>query len=184
MKIITLKPGDTEQIRQTADLLAECFLGAWTAGTGTLDEVMESLLPGRVSLAAVNDGGEVIGWVGGRPQYGGNVWELHPLAVATAHRLRGVGRALVQALEREASTRGGITMILGADDEEGRTSLGGIDIYPKIYDDIRNIRNLHGHPFEFYQKLGYAIVGVIPDANGWGKPDILMAKRLQKDQHF
>ncbi|MCA9940912.1 MAG: AAC(6')-Ia family aminoglycoside 6'-N-acetyltransferase, partial [Anaerolineales bacterium] len=27
-------------------------------------------------------------------------------------------------------------------------------------------------------KLGYAIVGVVPDANGWGKPDIIMAKRI------
>jgi hypothetical protein len=32
---------------------------------------------------------------------------------------------------------------------------------------------------EFYQKLGYVIVGVIPDANGFGKPDIFMAKRLE-----
>lgn len=33
-------------------------------------------------------------------------------------------------------------------------------------------------PYEFYQKLGYAIIGVVPDANGLGKPDILMAKRV------
>ena len=30
----------------------------------------------------------------------------------------------------------------------------------------------------FYQKLGYEIVGLIPDANGPGKPDIMMARRL------
>jgi len=33
-------------------------------------------------------------------------------------------------------------------------------------------------PFEFYQKCGFVIVGVVPDANGLGKPDILMAKRV------
>jgi aminoglycoside 6'-N-acetyltransferase I len=43
---------------------------------------------------------------------------------------------------------------------------------------IVSIRNLKRHPYEFYQKLGYVIVGVIPDANGPGKPDILMAKSL------
>jgi aminoglycoside 6'-N-acetyltransferase I len=42
----------------------------------------------------------------------------------------------------------------------------------------KNIANLRDHSYEFYQKLGFVIVGVIPDANGFGKPDILMAKRV------
>jgi aminoglycoside 6'-N-acetyltransferase I len=33
---------------------------------------------------------------------------------------------------------------------------------------------------EFHQKLGYTVVGVVPDANGPGKPDISMAKRVRK----
>lgn len=41
-----------------------------------------------------------------------------------------------------------------------------------------HIRNLRDHPYEFYPKMGFAIVGVMPDANGIGKPDIFMAKRL------
>lgn len=40
------------------------------------------------------------------------------------------------------------------------------------------VRPEGGHPYEFYQTLGFVILGVIPDANGLGKPDILMAKRL------
>jgi hypothetical protein len=40
------------------------------------------------------------------------------------------------------------------------------------------IQNLARHPFEFYRKVGFAIVGLLPDANGFGKPDIFMAKRV------
>jgi aminoglycoside 6'-N-acetyltransferase I len=47
---------------------------------------------------------------------------------------------------------------------------------------IANIRNLdenNPHPFTFYQKCGYRIVGVLPDANGPRRPDIFMAKSLK-----
>jgi hypothetical protein len=40
--------------------------------------------------------------------------------------------------------------------------------------------NLRLYPYEFYQKQGYVIVGAIPDVNGFGKPDILMAKRVDR----
>jgi aminoglycoside 6'-N-acetyltransferase I len=58
------------------------------------------------------------------------------------------------------------------------TSLANVDLYPDIFDHLKQIKNLKNHPFGFYQKQGYTIVGVIPDANGIGKPDIIMAKRL------
>jgi aminoglycoside 6'-N-acetyltransferase I len=40
------------------------------------------------------------------------------------------------------------------------------------------LKNLHARHYEFYQKLGLVIVGVMPDANGLGKPDIYMAKQV------
>jgi aminoglycoside 6'-N-acetyltransferase I len=42
------------------------------------------------------------------------------------------------------------------------------------------LENRRGHPFTFYRKQGFVLVGVIPDANGFGKPDILMAKRVAR----
>ena len=43
---------------------------------------------------------------------------------------------------------------------------------------MARIRNLKDHPFEFYLRLGFRIAGVLPDANGFGKPDIFLAKRV------
>ena len=120
----------------------------------------------------------MLGWIGGMSQYSGHVWELHPLVVDARHRRQGIGRALVLDFEVRARERGGLTILLGSDDETDQTSLSGVDLYSDTWQHIAHIRNLGGHPYEFYQKLGFTIVGVVPDANGRGKPDILLAKRI------
>jgi aminoglycoside 6'-N-acetyltransferase I len=71
-----------------------------------------------------------------------------------------------------------LTLWLGADDEDNRTTLGGANLYPDVLDKLAHIRNIKGHPFAFYLKMGFVLAGVVPDANGRGKPDILMAKRI------
>lgn len=81
-------------------------------------------------------------------------------------------------LEARVRERGGLTVYIGTDDEAGLTSLGGVDVYPDVWAHLRDIRNLRGHPFGFYARQGYTVVGVVPDANGFGKPDIMMAKRV------
>jgi aminoglycoside 6'-N-acetyltransferase I len=72
-----------------------------------------------------------------------------------------------------------LTILLGTDDEDGMTSLSNIDLFPNPLAHVPDIRNLKGHPYEFYQKQGFVIIGVLPDANGPGKPDIYMAKSLR-----
>jgi aminoglycoside 6'-N-acetyltransferase I len=98
--------------------------------------------------------------------------------VRVAAQGRGIGRALVTDLEEQVRQRGGLTLTLGTDDQDDMTTLSGVDLYQDTWQHIANIRNLRGHPYEFYQKLGYTITGVVPDANGVGKPDILMSKRV------
>jgi len=71
-----------------------------------------------------------------------------------------------------------LRLTLASDDKYNQTSLAGVDLYDNLWERIRTIRNLNRHPYEFYQKLGYMITGVIPDAGGRGKPDIHMAKRI------
>ncbi len=183
MHIGDLPPGDTEAIEQAAALLVEAFRQhwprAWPDLSSARDEVTEALQPGKICRVARAGDGTVLGWIGGMPQYHGHVWELHPLVVRPDRQQRGIGRALVSDFEQQVRARGGQTIYLGTDDEAGLTSLSGVDLYPDVWQHIAQIRNLRGHPFAFYQKCGYVIVGVIPDANGPGQPDILMAKRLE-----
>lgn len=182
MQIVDLKPDDEAAVEQAATLLVEGFKEhwpkAWPDLKSALIEVQDSFGQDRLSRIAVDDHGAVLGWIGGIRQYDGNVWELHPLVVSHSCWGQGVGRALVTDLEEQVRSRGGLTLWLGTDDEENMTTLAGVDLYPNIWEHIANIRNLRGHPYEFYQKLGFTIVGVLPDANGLGKPDIFMAKSL------
>lgn len=124
--------------------------------------------------------GALAGWIGFRPLYGNYTWELHPLAVDPAFAGRGIGGALVSEGERILAERGAGGVLLGSDDPDGSTSLGGRDLSSAdLFDEINHIRNLKRHPFEFYRKLGYRIVGIVPDAAARGRPDILMWKALQ-----
>ena len=180
-QIIEFLPDNQAYITQAAEMLLAGFKEhwprAWPDMAAALAEVRESFGPGRINRIAVA-GDRLLGWVGAMRQYSGYAWELHPLVVNRDYWRQGIGRALVADLENQVRDRGGITIYLGTDDEDGMTTLSNIDLYPDIPGHIANLRNLRGHPFEFYQKLGYVVVGVIPDANGWGKPDILMARRI------
>jgi len=182
MQIVDLKHDDEKFIRRIAALLVEAFQehwpDAWPDMNAALKEVRESFAADRISRVAIDEANEVLGWIGGQPHYGGNVWELHPLVVSLAVQRRGVGRALVADLEARVKEHGGLTLWLGTDDEDNQTSLSGVDLYPNVFEHIVKIKNLRTHPYEFYQKLGFVIVGVMPDANGFGKPDIYMAKRI------
>lgn len=181
MQITDLRPEDSSRIEQVATLLVESFRGhtpTWPDMATAHEEVLTSFEDGRLSRVALDDKGLVLGWIGGIREYEGNAWELHPLVVSLQHQRQGVGRALVADLEEQVRQQGGATIYLGTDDEDNRTSLSQGDLYPDLLGRIANIKNLGDHPYEFYQKLGYIIIGVLPDANGPGKPDIFMAKRI------
>ena len=182
MHIVDLRSEDGALVHQVAALLVESFAEhwprAWPDLAAALAEVHQSFDEDRLSRVAVDDRGAALGWVGGISQYDGHVWELHPLVVSPTHRRQGIGRALVADLEARVRERGGLTLWLGTDDEHDQTTLSGVDLYPDVFGHLARIRNLRGHPYEFYQKLGFVIVGVMPDANGPGRPDIFMAKRV------
>lgn len=184
MNIISPSIDDKHILQQAAQLIVDAFREHWPKAWPTfedgLEEANELFQDGKIFRAAIDDNGNLLGFIGGIPHYEGHVWELHPLAVQPAMQGQGIGKALVQDFEEQVRQRGGITITLGSDDEDNMTSLSNIDLYENLWEKIRNIRNLKGHPYEFYQKMGYFITGIVPDANGRGKPDILMSKKVKR----
>jgi len=175
-------PTDQHLIQQAAQLIVDAFRehwpNAWSTFEDGLEELNEMLEDGNISRAAIDDDGNLLGIIGGLSHYNGHVWELHPLAVQPSMQGHGIGRALFEDFEEQVRLKGGVTITLGSDDEDNMTSLSNTDLYENTWYKIRNIRNLKGHPFAFYQKMGFVITGVVPDANGIGKPDILMSKKV------
>ncbi len=184
MKIVDLTREHSQEIQQAAALLVEGFTehwpDAWPDMDSALQEVNEALAADRICRIALDDHGKILGWIGGIPSYGGNVWELHPLVVRPSEQGKGIGRALVEDFEQQVKERGGLTIQLGSDDVDGMTSLAHADLYASPLEHLANVRNIKGHPYEFYQKMGFVLSGVLPDANGPGKPDIFLVKRMQR----
>ncbi len=182
---ITDLTGDRgDLIDQAATVLHAAFLGRtddWQDLDSARQEAAASLIDDRVSRVALDPAGHVVGWIGAVPTYGGRVWEIHPLVVDASHRRLGIGRALVEDIERIAAARGALTLWLGSDDENGETTASGVDLYADAPAALRNMKKLRGeHPYEFYLRLGFRVTGFLPDANGRGKPDVFFAKPVHR----
>ena len=106
MHIVNFPTDDADVMHQAATLLVEGFKEHWPNGWPTMDaaleEVHEALEPGKICRVAMNDQGQVLGWIGALSEYEGNAWELHPLVVHPAHQGKGIVRALVLDLEVQA----------------------------------------------------------------------------------
>ena len=125
-------------------------------------------------------GEEAIGWAGAAPS-ARTAWELHPLLVDPLRHGGGAGRCLVAELERLASAAGALTMELSTSDATRATTLGGKDLFADPLGALARLEVLdpsRGHAFRFWQKVGYSVVGVLPDAEGEGVPSIRLAKSL------
>lgn len=127
---------------------------------------------------ALFEGDRMLGWVGAIETYDGRVWELHPIVVDPDRQGQGLGRQLLGAIENAAAVSGVLTITLGTDDDFGGTNLFGVDLYLEFPAKLAGAAATTGHPIEFYRRHGYIVTGLVPDANGPGKPDIIMSKRV------
>ena len=177
--IDTLRADDKDTIDQAATLLIEAFPDWVPTMELARNKVSEVLGPDRICLVARADD-QILGWIGAIPEYS-HAWELHPLVVRQDARRMGIGASLVRALEERVREAGALTLYLGTDDDGPvpGTSAGGVDLFPNVLCHATRLR-VFDHPAGFYLRMGFEIVGLIPDANGPGKPDILMAKRVNE----
>ena len=180
IRLLDLTPENEAAIEEIVAFLPACF-EPWRylqTPREARGEVLESLAGTGISRIAVGEHEAVLGWCGGIPEYSGRVWELHPMAVRPDQQRKRVGRMLLADFEACVRQRGGLTVVLGTDDVAGASTAHGVDLYPDVWRHIRDLTPYADHPFVFYRKCGYMVHGLIPDANGRGKPAILMAKRV------
>ena len=179
MKIVKFNTLNDSQRTQAAQIMTDEVPEGWPTLCDAKKEIEEcEENPEFILYAAVQDD-EVVGWVGLEPQHG-KVIDLHPLLVRGDMQRKGIGTKLLEFVEKTAKEKGGKVLILGAGDENdgGETSFANVDLYENLHEKLANFTP-GTHQTAFYLKCGYTVTGVIPDAYGVGKPDILMAKRLR-----
>src|SRR5918994_1895949 len=94
------------------------------------------------------------------------------LVDAFPHWLSTVETARDEVMQALGADR--ICLVARAEDE----ILGWIGHFPDVLSHATNLRVID-HPVDFYLRMGFEVVGLIPDANGPGKPDILLAKQVR-----
>lgn len=180
--MITVRPIQLveQEILAVATILVAGFAGrsdAWPTVTHGVNEVMANSTDAHVSLVATVDE-LIVGWVSAVPQYQSTGWELHPLVVAPQFQRRGFGHALIEHLCAVIAHRGATVLYAWSDDESQSTSLGNVDLYPNPLLHLTTFQPSQHHAGGFYLAQQFCLCGVIPDANGHGKPDILFARRI------
>jgi aminoglycoside 6'-N-acetyltransferase I len=149
----------------------------WLPTRAAAGELVGEALGEGKHARVILDGGRPVAWIGASRSWG-RVWELHPLIVGRSDQQRGHGRRLVRAIEQVAIDAGALTMILGTSDSTGATTLAHVDLYVDTHARLASAKALRPHPLAFWQRVGYTVVGVVPDAEGVGLPSIQLARRL------
>jgi len=173
-----------ELIKEAEKMLIETFSKAnmWPdLDKNKAAETVNKCLNDKNICLGITVNNSLIGWIGLRPMYE-KTWELHPMVVKNDCQKKGYGKILLKEAEKIARENGIIGIFIGSDDETNKTSLSDKEITGEnIFDEIKNIKNYKNHPFEFYIKCGYCIIGMIPNANGPKKPDILLWKDIREN---
>jgi aminoglycoside 6'-N-acetyltransferase I len=179
---LTWREGRTLFGEQAAALLVESFNNprGWPTSTMAREEV--SRVIGEGFARAAIDGATLLGWVGGLPSTRARLGAAPHRGAAKDLAARHWTRA-----GRGLRVRGGPSRRAHGHPRHGRrlgyTSLAGVDLYADVPRYVPSLHDLgHDHPFLFFRKVGFVVTGVMPDANGRGRPDIYMSKPVHRPQ--
>lgn len=173
---------NTAQIDALAHLTFEAFklyAPTWLASTSDAEQrVRQATEKDRLNRVLVDADDQPKGWIGVIPMNHGRIWEIHPLVISPESQGQGNGRMLVLEVERLAKKCGVLGLVAGTSDETGATPLFQIDLYTNPLKAMSMLTGSENHPVAFWMKIGFRVVGVLPDAEGRGKPGITLAKRV------
>jgi len=168
--------------KQAAQILLETFPKAdmWPdINEQKAIETVNECTSGENIAIGIKINEQLIGWMGLIPMYE-KTWEIHPMVIKHEYQKKGYGKILIDEMEKAAREKGIIGIVAGSDDETNKTSLSEKELTGEnLFEEINKIKNYKNHPFEFYIKCGFSIVGIIPNANGPNKPDIWLWKDIR-----
>lgn len=170
-------PGDDSFLDDAVALMEEVYPGYAERPGDAMMEIERVMNEDAVFIVRVVEG-ELVGLIGARLTHGDTGYELFPHVVHPDEQNQGLGTVLLYMLEQELSRRGATVLFLAVEDEFGDTSLYDQDLFENPFPAIQGMKAIAWHPFVFYRRRGFSVYGVIPDAFGVGKPDILMAKKI------
>lgn len=183
-RITDLTAGDTGLVDEIAEFLVECFrayASEWIPDKATgLMKIKESFSVGRRSRVLTNDEGIALGWAGAI--VGKNMWEIHPIAVSPAYQRKGYGSLLIDDIVGLARTNGAAGVWAGTGDTTGSTSFSTVDLYRDAASAMMDVKAPEDHPVHFWSRMGFSLVGVLPDEEGLGRPGIHFAKRIASER--
>ena len=171
---------DAALLRGVADLLV---VGCPSLYDGDLTQALADVVqfaPEDLSLVARDSEGTPIGWLHAEHFRGQASGEIKLVAVHPARRRQEVARTLVMAAEERMCATGCVTMLATVGDTRGRTSLYGIDVTEDAPGLLAAFHCHADHPAGFFLRIGYRLVGLLPDAYGPGKHDLTLARRIQQ----
>ena len=186
-RIVDLNPEDAGSIQQTAQLAYEASQSISKIWLPSLDDAIEEVQDSFETEDGISRvlmvGDRVAAWIGAAPTFG-KIIEIHPLLVHPAYQQQGLGKRLVTHVIDWAQQRGALTLSVSTSDETQATSLSGVNLYENPGEAIANFHIVKSHPVGFWLKMGFSIIGVLPDVDGIGIPSIMLAQSLQPFARF